>query len=155
MQEEHAKIKEMQSEIERNLSTVAENQEEIDSRSIYVGNVDYGSVAEELENHFKQAGDIIRITIKSDKMGNPKGFAYIEFKDKSSVENALQLNGSTFRNRELKVFAKRTNIPGLSTTTRGRGRGRGAPRGAPRGGFVPRGGRGRGGRGRGRGGGPY
>jgi len=93
-------------------------------------------------------------------------FAYIEFKDKESVENATKLNGSVFRDRELKVLPKRTNIPGLSTTTRGRGgfrgapqrgRGRGSFRGAPqRGGRGGRGGGFRGGRGgRGRGGGPY
>jgi len=73
MQDEHKKIQEMQEQIEKNLSTVAEDQEEVDSRSIYVGNVDYGSIASELEAHFKVAGEIIRTTIKCDKFGNPKG----------------------------------------------------------------------------------
>lgn len=92
-------------------------------------------------------------------------FAYIEFKDKSSVENALQLNGTEFKGRILKVLPKRTNLPGLKSAppTRGRGRGRGGPPrgGSSRGGSSyrggpPRGGRGGGrGRGRGRGGGPY
>jgi polyadenylate-binding protein 2 len=42
--------------------------------------------------------------------------------EKESIENALKLNDSLFRGRQLKVISKRTNIPGVS-------RGRGFPRG--------------------------
>ncbi len=85
-------------------------------------------------------------------------YAYVEFTEPSLVAQALVLNESLFKGRNIKVVPKRTNLPGMS---RGRGRGggsfRGAPRGAfGRGGFVPRGGGYRGGfRGRGRGYTPY
>lgn len=77
------------------------------------------------------------------------GFAYVEFETEASVANALKLEGSEFKGRQLKVTPKRVNQPGMGNTARGRGRGRGGSRG--------RGGRGRGGyrggfRGRGRGG---
>ena len=53
--------------------------------------------------------------------GHPKGFAYVEFADPSSIQNAVVLNESIFKGRILKVISKRTNLPGLK---RGRGRGR-------------------------------
>jgi polyadenylate-binding protein 2 len=50
---------------------------------VYIGNVDYGATAEELEQHFHGCGSINRVTILCNKFdGTPKGFAYIEFADK-------------------------------------------------------------------------
>ncbi|KAI5960814.1 uncharacterized protein KGF55_004384 [Candida pseudojiufengensis] len=116
-----------------------------DSRSIYIGNVDYLSTPLELQQHFSSAGIVNRVTILMNKLtGQPKGFAYLEFNDIDGVNKAVAtLDGSMFRERELKVMAKRTNIPGISIP-RGnlRGRGRGGFRGG-RGAF--RGGRGGGG----------
>lgn len=51
-----------------------EDKIETDTRSIYVGNVDYGATAEELEQHFHGCGSINRVTILCDKFtGHPKG----------------------------------------------------------------------------------
>lgn len=101
---------------------------EADNRSIFVGNVDYGATAEELEAHFHGCGSVNRVTILCNKFdGHPKGFAYIEFTDKDSVQMAMAMDDSLFRGRQIKVSAKRTNRPGISTTNRGgpiyRGRG--------------------------------
>lgn len=65
-------------------------------------------------------------------------YAYVEFTEPSLVAQALVLNESLFKGRNIKVVPKRTNLPGMS-----RGRGRGGMRGG-RGGFG-RGGFGRGG----------
>merc|ERR1712212_1259267 len=102
-----------------------------DSRSVYVGNVDYAATATDLEQHFHGCGSVNRVTILCDRFsGQPKGFAYVEFTDKESVEVATQLTDSLFKGRQIKVTPKRTNIPGLSSTnrfprSRGHGRGRG------------------------------
>ncbi|KAJ7396327.1 poly(A) binding protein nuclear 1 like, cytoplasmic [Pitangus sulphuratus] len=86
--------------------------------------VDYGGTAEELESHFNSCGQINRVTILCDKFsGHPKGYAYIEFEEKSSVKAAVELDESTFRGRVIKVLPKRTNMPGISTTDRGGYRG--------------------------------
>ncbi|WVF71986.1 hypothetical protein IAT40_006797 [Kwoniella sp. CBS 6097] len=117
----------------------------VDSRSVYIGNVDYGATPEEIQAHFQACGTINRVTILCDKFtGHPKGYAYVEFAEPSIVQNALVLNDSMFRGRLISVKEKRTNLPGMNMTNRGRGRGRGGFRGGYRGGF-------RGGRGRGRG----
>ncbi|XP_035214173.1 polyadenylate-binding protein 2-like isoform X1 [Stegodyphus dumicola] len=148
MEEEAEKIKQMQSEVEKLshgsapaslLALTYEEKMEIDSRSIYVGNVDYGATAEELEQHFHGCGSINRVTIQCDKYtGHPKGFAYIEFADKDSVSTSTALDESLFRGRQIKVMPKRTNRPGISTTNRPpRGRFRRSSRGSYFGGYRP------------------
>ncbi|KAM9625906.1 embryonic polyadenylate-binding protein 2 [Morphnus guianensis] len=139
MEKEDERLKELQLEAESRLVMSSEaglfpkmTQEkmEVDQRSIYVGNVDYGGTAEELESHFNSCGQINRVTILCDKFsGHPKGYAYIEFEEKSSVKAAVELDESVFRGRVIKVLPKRTNMPGISTTDRGGYRGRFQARG--------------------------
>ncbi|KAE8710640.1 Polyadenylate-binding protein 2 [Hibiscus syriacus] len=52
--------------------------------------VDYTCTPEEVQQHFQSCGTVNRVTILTDKFGQPKGFAYDEF-----------------------VSAKRTNVPGM------------------------------------------
>lgn len=143
--------------------------EEIDARSIFVGNVDYECTPEELQQHFNSCGTVNRVTILTDKFGNPKAFAYVEFLEVDAVGNAILLDNTELHGRSIRVSSKRTNVPGMKVRGRGGhggrgrgyggpppwaggGRGRGgyyAPRGGGYGGYAPRGGAGRG-RGRGR-----
>uniref|UniRef100_A0A0K8TMS5 Putative splicing factor rnps1 n=1 Tax=Tabanus bromius TaxID=304241 RepID=A0A0K8TMS5_TABBR len=130
MEEEAEKIKQMQSEVDKQmtLGTTAgiapipmslEEKEEVDNRSVYVGNVDYGASAQELEAHFHGCGTMNRVTILCNKAdGHPKGFAYIEFGSKEFADTALAMNETLFRGRQIKVMPKRTNRPGISTTNR-------------------------------------
>lgn len=90
----------------------APENDERDSRSIFIGNVDYSTSTEELRNFFKECGDIERVTIPTDKFSkHPKGYAYIEFTDPSSVIKAESFNEKVFKNRKLKILPKRNNIP--------------------------------------------
>ena len=156
MEAEAEKLKELQSEVESQMSMgdgnkisalsfektnsvgsasmgsanfpTLEEKVDADNRSIYIGQVqfflfldfskllqvDYGSTAEELEQHFHGCGALNRVTIICDKYsGQPKGFAYIEFTEKESVDAAIALDGSMFRDRQIKVMPKRTNKPGV------------------------------------------
>jgi len=137
MEEEDEKLRKMQDELESSQEVGAENKEEADGRSIYIGNVDYSTTPVELQQHFSSCGTINRVTILCDKFTGPKGYAYVEFADKDSVTNALLLNETLFKGRQLKVSAKRSNVPGLAAGMRGRGMGRGGyyyrPYYAPRG----------------------
>lgn len=153
MEEEAEKIRQMQNEVEKQMnrsstssinSPSVEDKLDSDGRSIWIGNVDYGATAEELEAHFHGCGAVSRVTILCDKFtGHPKGFAYMEFAEKEAVELATALDDSLFRGRQIQVTAKRTNRPGISSTNRpprGRRPSRSsyhygyAPRGVPRGG---------------------
>ena len=80
MEEEAAKLRQMQSDIDTQTDELAENKEDVDSRSIFVGNVDYSSSPEEIQAHFQSAGAINRVTILLDKFtGHPKGFVTPRF----------------------------------------------------------------------------
>ncbi|KAK4158645.1 Polyadenylate-binding protein 2 [Cladorrhinum sp. PSN259] len=156
MEAEAAKLREMQATLDQARHDLSDDKEDIDNRSIFVGNVDYSTSPEELQAHFQSCGSINRVTILLDKFtGQPKGYAYVEFSEPNLVAQALVLNDSVFKGRNIKVEPKRTNLPGMT-----RGRGRGGFRGGGRGFFGGRGGGGggfrgsyRGGyRGRGRGG---
>ncbi|KAI1112665.1 RNA-binding domain-containing protein [Nemania sp. NC0429] len=154
MEQEAAKLREMHAALEEKNQEASDDRNDIDSRSIFVGNVDYSVSPEEIQAHFQSCGSINRVTILLDKFtGQPKGYAYVEFTEPSLVAQALVLNDSVLKGRNIKVTPKRTNIPGMS---RGRGRGRGGfGRGyyGGRGGYAPRGGGYRGGyRARGHGG---
>ncbi|KAJ2777305.1 hypothetical protein GGI15_004548 [Coemansia interrupta] len=147
MEKEAQRLRELGESLSKGAKEGAEGagDDDVDARSIYVGNVDYATTPEELQEQFKGSGAINRVTILCDKYtGQPKGFAYVEFATTDSVTKAQVLDGSMLHGRPIKVNPKRTNVPGMS---RGRGRGRG--RGGFYGGYPPRG---RGGfRGRGRG----
>ncbi|ERL92299.1 hypothetical protein D910_09616 [Dendroctonus ponderosae] len=107
MEEEAEKLKQLQSEVDKQmnlgsppgitspLNMSIEEKMEVDNRSIYVGNVDYGATAEELEQHFHGCGSINRVTILCNRFdGHPKGFAYIEFGDRDSVQTAMAMDES-------------------------------------------------------------
>lgn len=166
MEEEAQKLRQMQQNLDNERHELRESKEDVDARSVFVGNVDYGASPEEIQAHFQSVGSINRVTILLDKFtGHPKGYAYVEFTEPHLVNEALVLDNSVFRTRNLKVVPKRTNLPGMTRGRGGRGGGRGGGyggRGSPygRGGFgggygAPRGGGYRGGYRGGRGGSGY
>ncbi|KAK4707800.1 hypothetical protein R3W88_028725 [Solanum pinnatisectum] len=129
MEDEAAALREMQAKVEKEMGSVQdpastaasqENREDIDSRSIFVGNVDYACTPEEVQQHFQACGTVNRVTILTDKFGQPKGFAYVEFIEQEAIQEALQLNESELHGRQLKVMPKRTNVPGMKQFRPGR-----------------------------------
>ena len=77
MESEAAKLREMQSELDQHTDSIhREDREDVDARSIFVGNVDYGATPEEIQAHFQQGPNTInRVTILLDKFtGHPKGW---------------------------------------------------------------------------------
>ncbi|XP_010491699.1 PREDICTED: polyadenylate-binding protein 3 isoform X1 [Camelina sativa] len=131
MEDEAAALREMQAKVETEMgattqdptsgmATNQEGKEEVDARSVYVGNVDYACTPDEVQLHFQTCGTVNRVTILMDKFGQPKGFAYVEFVEVEAVEEALQLNESELHGRQLKVSPKRTNVPGMKQYHPGR-----------------------------------
>lgn len=81
MESEQAKLREMEANVDQmqaNMEHQREDKEDIDARSIFVGNVDYGASPEEIQAHFQSCGSINRVTILLDKFtGHPKGLVAI------------------------------------------------------------------------------
>lgn len=74
MEQEAAKLREMHAALDERGQEVNEERSDIDSRSIFVGNVDYSVSPEEIQAHFQSCGSINRVTILLDKFtGQPKG----------------------------------------------------------------------------------
>ncbi|XP_074572942.1 polyadenylate-binding protein 3-like isoform X2 [Curcuma longa] len=122
LEEEAAALREIHARVETEMGAVQEpsepatnqsNKEEADSRSIFVGNVDYACTPEEVQQHFQSCGTVNRVTILTDTDGQPKGFAYVEFLEVEAVQEAFRLHESELHGRLIKVAAKRTNVPGL------------------------------------------
>jgi RNA recognition motif-containing protein len=78
MEEEAARLRDMQRDLDTAEESNSETRNDVDSRSIFVGNVDYSASPEEIQTHFKSCGPINRVTILLDKFsGQPKGYAVI------------------------------------------------------------------------------
>ena len=133
MEVEAEKLKQLHSEVIKqrsvpiSLKLSLEEKMDVDHRSIFIGNVDYGATIKDVEEHFYGCGSINRVTIPCNKFtGRSKGFAYVEFTDQECVSTAMAMDDSLFKGRQIKVMQKRTNKPGISTPNRvPRGRGYG------------------------------
>ncbi|KAJ0400889.1 hypothetical protein P43SY_004501 [Pythium insidiosum] len=98
--------------------------DDMDFKSVYIGNVNYGTTKFELREHFRDCGNMKRITIPCDPATKQqRGFAYIEFSSPSEVLRAIKLNGSTFRGRPVKVSLKHRTVPNYKGVREGRDRG--------------------------------
>ncbi|KAL8553517.1 hypothetical protein ACS0TY_001996 [Phlomoides rotata] len=120
MEDEASALREMQTKVEQEMGAVQDpsaaaanqtNREEVDARSIFVGNVDYACTPEEVQQHFQSCGTVNRVTIRTNKFGQPKGYAYVEFLEPEAVEQALLLNESELHGRQLKVELHRVILP--------------------------------------------
>lgn len=86
MEEEAKKLREMQATLEQQSNELADDKEAVDSRSIFVGNVDYSASPEEIQAHFQSCGSINRVTILLDKFtGQPKG--YVALRTPPSIDD--------------------------------------------------------------------
>ena len=109
----HSEKDEKSSKSEKKTEDDAEKVE-MNNRSVFVNNVEYKAIPEELKEHFKNCGDILRVTIIwNKKTGKSMGHAYVEFEKEESVDKAIELyHDSLFKGRQIKVLKKRLNVPG-------------------------------------------
>lgn len=76
MEEEAARLRDLHADLEEREKGegAADDKSDVDSRSIFVGNVDYSASPEDIQAHFQSCGSINRVTILLDKFtGQPKG----------------------------------------------------------------------------------
>ncbi|XP_056399315.1 RNA-binding protein 7 [Hyla sarda] len=73
-------------------------------RTLFVGNLDPRATEELLFELFLQAGPAVSVKIPKDKDGNPKQFAFVNFKHEESVPYGMSLlNGIKLFGRPLKI----------------------------------------------------
>lgn len=73
--------------------------------NIYIGNLHYNVNEEELKEIFKEYGEVMSVTIITDKYtGGSKGFGFIEMLNDEEANKAIDnLNGTEIRGRKVIV----------------------------------------------------
>jgi RNA recognition motif-containing protein len=96
---------------------------------LFVGNLSYSTTEADLRGYFGAVAPPSQVVLPVDReTGRPRGFAFVEFTDRSHAEQAVQrFNGQMFNGRPLAVSEARAR------EDRGPGGGPGGPR--PGGGF--------------------
>src|SRR5438132_14314705 len=73
------------------------------SKNLYVGNLPFGTTAEQLEEAFGQYGAVTRVHLVTDRdTGRSRGFGFVEMSE-GGDEAIAALNGSQLEGRTLKV----------------------------------------------------
>lgn len=72
---------------------------------LFVGNLPYNATEAELKEHFSAVGPVSYIYLPTDReTGKPRGFAFVEFGDRSQAEEAIRrFNNQLFKGRPLAV----------------------------------------------------
>jgi cold-inducible RNA-binding protein len=115
---------------------------------LFVGNLPYGTTEAELRSHFGTIAPPSQVVLPVDRdTGRPRGFAFVEFPERSHAEQAIQqFNGQLFNGRPMAVSEARAREdrgprpPGPRPggfTPRPSGGGFGAPRFDPTGAPTP------------------
>lgn len=79
--------------------------------SLYVGNLNFTVTESDLREKISPLGEVSSINIILDKeTGKSRGFGVIEMDDKEVMRKILELNGTIFKERVLRVYeSKRSN----------------------------------------------
>jgi cold-inducible RNA-binding protein len=98
---------------------------------LFVGNLSYSTTEADLRTYFGAVAPPSQVVLPVDReTGRPRGFAFVEFIDRSHAETAIQrFNGQVFNGRPLAVSEARAR------EDRGPGGGPGGPRPGGPGGF--------------------
>jgi len=83
------------------------------SSKVFVGNLEFSTTKEQLEELFAQAGSIVDVFLPSDRAtGRPRGFAFVEFSSDEEAEAAIkQFDGYELGGRNLRVNAAEARQP--------------------------------------------
>jgi cold-inducible RNA-binding protein len=101
------------------------------SMKLYVGNLSFGTMEDDLQRHFSQVGSVESVAMVTDRdTGRSRGFAFVEMSSQSEGEAAIaKFNGSELDGRSLTVSeAKPRENHGGGDRGGSSGRGRGSGR---------------------------
>ena len=90
-------------------------------KSLYVGNLAYGTTDADLRAVFSPFGKVVSVRIVSDRRGRPKGFAFVEMADESAASAAREsLKGTQLHDRTMDIVE--SEPPGKRRSNWSRGR---------------------------------
>ncbi|KAI8343775.1 hypothetical protein EDC96DRAFT_424008, partial [Choanephora cucurbitarum] len=72
--------------------------------TVWVGQLSFDATTEQISEHFAQCGKVTAVRLRTDpNTGRSRGFAHIDFAEPSGKEAAMQLDGTEFMGRTIKV----------------------------------------------------
>ena len=73
--------------------------------SVYVGNLSYDVTREDIEEVFKEYGQVKRVSLPMDRETNrPRGFAFVDMSEEAEEDSVIEaLDGAEWMGREMKV----------------------------------------------------
>jgi len=91
--------------MQQNQGRQGQNQQ-ANSRSVFVGNIPYEATEEQIEDIFRQVGPVVSFRLVFDReTGKPKGYGFVEYKDSQTALSAMRnLNGTEINGRALRVY---------------------------------------------------
>jgi RNA recognition motif-containing protein len=90
-------------------------------KSLYVGNLAYGTTEADLRALFSPFGELVSVRIASDRAGRPKGFAFVEMAEESAASAAVEsLKRTQLHGRTMDIVE--SEPPGKRRNNRSRGR---------------------------------
>lgn len=72
-------------------------------KTLFVGNLSYSVEKTDVENFFKDAGEVVDIRFSFDHEGAFKGYGHVEFASAEDAQKALELNGQDLLGRQVKL----------------------------------------------------
>jgi RNA recognition motif-containing protein len=74
-------------------------------KKLYIGNLNFDTTDEELEQAFSEFGEIVSAVVVKDRVsGRSRGFGFVEFADDASAQSAKEaMNGKEIGGRPLRV----------------------------------------------------
>ena len=83
------------------------------SSKVFVGNLEFSTTKDQLEELFGQVGSIADVFLPSDRAtGRPRGFAFVEFSSDEEAEEAIKrFDGYELGGRNLRVNAAEARQP--------------------------------------------
>jgi RNA recognition motif-containing protein len=102
---------------------------------VYVGNLSYGTTAEEIRALFAPMGELSDVFLPLDRdSGRPRGFAFVTFESPEGAAEAIRkLDGAELGGRNLRVNEASAERPGGSAPRGGRPGGPAGPPSRPKG----------------------
>ena len=90
-------------------------------KNIFVGNLDFHIVEDDLRQLFARYGQVDRVALMTDRdTGRSRGFAFVEMANKDEGEKAInELNGSQLGGRTLNVSEARPKVEHSGGRNRG------------------------------------
>jgi RNA recognition motif-containing protein len=83
-------------------------------KRLYVGNLAYSTMDQQLQDAFGEFGDLVSATVVIDRAtGQSRGFGFVEYQQSQDADRAMEsLNGTTLDGRSITVNEARERSPG-------------------------------------------